>query len=206
MGWRLIRAVGGGLEVGQYDAVTLRRWFRRLDEIVEESAYDFDLCRAAFGLRISVMDVMSVNLPAQPIYLSRIEPFEMEGLDGTHVEKLRRAGSYGDPIVVLGNLVGGPLELADGRHRVTSARLNGFKDLACCKGRFAIATMSKKELSSATVAICWDVRCSFAVPAPPPLSARRPPWGTPHVAILDQEICGPTVMQIRVGGLFHCPK
>lgn len=74
MGWRLIRAVSGGLEVGQYDAVTLRRWFRRLDEIVEESVYDYDLCRTAAELRISVMRSMGVNLPAQPVYLWGLSP------------------------------------------------------------------------------------------------------------------------------------
>ena len=47
MGWRLIRAVRGGLEVGRFDAVTLRRWFRRLDEIKEEWHDDFDLLRTA---------------------------------------------------------------------------------------------------------------------------------------------------------------
>ena len=75
------------------------------------------------------MRAMSVNLPAQPIYLSRIKPFETEKMENSLVEKMQRTGSYGDPIVVIGNLDGGPLELADGRHRVTAARLNGVKTL-----------------------------------------------------------------------------
>ena len=129
MGWRLIRAVRGGLEVGRFDAETLRRWFRRLDEIKEESPDDFDQLRTAAELQLNVMRAMSVNLPTQPVYLSRIRPFGTNKLDCSHVEKMRRSCSYGEPIVVMDNLDGGPLELADGRHRVTAARLNGVRTL-----------------------------------------------------------------------------
>ena len=129
MGWRLIRAVRRGLEIGRFNSVTLRRWFRRLDEIKEEWHCDSDLLRTAAELQLNVMRAMSVNLPAQLVYLSRIKPFGTDRMDHSQVEKLRRACSYGEPIVVMGNLDGGPLELADGRHRVTAARLNGVRTL-----------------------------------------------------------------------------
>ena len=114
----LLRTIDGRLPAGAYNAQDLRRWFRRLDEIMKvDPPVDYGIWARLDQLHIEVMRVASHNLPAKLVGLNRIGEFEgPKSWDG----------EYSDiPIVVIGNLDGGPLELADGRHRVILARAAG---------------------------------------------------------------------------------
>ena len=112
------------------DNRTLRRWFARLDAIGSNPAVvDGDIQLMAAQALVQLLRAMSHRLPSQRIELSRIKDFSTCRMDLNLVEEIRQRGDYGEPIVVIGNLYLGPLELADGRHRVTAARADGVRFL-----------------------------------------------------------------------------
>lgn len=116
------------------DKRTLRRWFARLEAIRSDpTVVDGGIQLMADQALIQLMRVMSHRLPSKRIGLSRIKDFSTCGMDLNLVEEIRQRGDYGEPIVVIGNLYLGPLELADGRHRVTAARADGMRFLNAAK-------------------------------------------------------------------------
>ena len=111
---------------------TLRRWFRRLDRIVETASCSTnakaDLFQPAYLARTQLMRAMSCRLPWHLVRLDRIGTFDSNSLDQDWITLLRKSLNARPPIVVLGKMYGASSDklcLADGRHRVTAARANG---------------------------------------------------------------------------------
>ena len=109
---RLIRAVKVRLSEGLYNADDLKRWF---DCLADDDSPEGRM------LQIDVMRLASTSLSSRAIDLERLRPFDDVEVMGSEYIDL--------PIVVIGDLAHGPLELADGRHRVKSARDKGVKSL-----------------------------------------------------------------------------
>ena len=116
MGIRVRNNIRVRLPEGLYNGSDLRRWFNALDA---DDSLD------GYRLRLLVMRAASHQLPVKLLTLDRIEPFTQEGMGDSR----NPTGSPDawPPVVVIGDLLAGPVGLADGRHRVTEARRLGLK-------------------------------------------------------------------------------
>ena len=119
MGIRVRNNIRVRLPEGLYNGGDLRRWYKALDS--DESV-------DGYLLRVNVMRAASHCLPLCLVRLDRIEPFTQEGMRDDRYPARPDLDDW-PPVVVIGDLSAGPLELADGRHRVTEARRLGLKEI-----------------------------------------------------------------------------
>ena len=127
MGIRVRNNIRVRLPEGLYTGKDLRRWYRTLDS---------DETVDGYLLRCDVMRAASRHLPVKLVRLDRIEPFAQKYM--TDSRNPTGSPDAWPPVVVIGNLLAGPVELADGRHRVTEARRLGLKAIRAV----SIATMA----------------------------------------------------------------
>ena len=124
---------------GEYPPRQLRRWFAQVDRVHTSLQKSVPIGAYPTGvpgyvphmlLLRKVMRLMSKHLPARPIRLARILPFDPPiGEDVVDSYRAHLSLSQPPPIVVRGRHTAGPLELLDGRHRVTVARLADIETL-----------------------------------------------------------------------------
>ena len=112
---RRLAEIDAALHRGDFDAVSLRRWFAWID-----TARRFDLeCTLPTTLRL--VPAMIATLEAVPIRVAAVLPFRSPRAFENKVEEYLGAGGEHRPIVVIGLPAGGDRQLVDGRHRMSAA-------------------------------------------------------------------------------------
>lgn len=119
------------IKAGAFDNEDLRRWFQEIDTFRHAARSDralnclADRCKEVLR---PLMRAMSSKLPQHTVKMDRIwprsspiMPFSRTDMYHDRIEHYREHD--GGPVVLIGLPADGPCEVADGRHRVTAARI-----------------------------------------------------------------------------------